>query len=154
MPQGAHITPELAAKAGRASSRLGIVNKRSLEVKNKMEELGVDPVMFLALTVNNDIKQPLHPFLFQFLEIKRLRKGKPPTPKQWEELCKLAEDAQEDFRYDVPLEQRQKAAVDLLPYIYPKLKHIEVDATHKHKFPGVQLSRVGDNPKVINPDAE
>lgn len=152
VPTGDNLTSEIRAKGGRNSSRKGIRNKSTIEIKEKLEKLNVDVVEFLALTVKDKIEDKTHPFLDQFLAVKKNRKDKLPTPKQWEELCKAADDALEDFHIMIPFEQRQKAATDLLPYLYPKLKQIELNGDIKIKVPGINLKRA--EPIVINPPLE
>lgn len=118
-------------KGGAISSRKGIPNKRSEEVRQKMEALKVDPATFLAMAMKNDLAMPEHPLVTSVLKVDS---EKLPTADQWKKIVGFALQARDSFRCFVPLDQRQKAAAELLPYLYPRLKQIEISDSDGNSF--------------------
>jgi len=107
----------------------GSLNKRSQQFIDKLQELDCDPQSFLAqVMVGEEPSLGIHPF-HSWLKRLVLSMGdrQAPTPEEWAELLDQAEKL---LGYSqASLGERIGIAKELLQYISPKLRSIEIDAS-------------------------
>lgn len=135
LSEGKHlITKETKGKRGR---KLGSLNYRTLQMRERLEALDCDPVEFLASIMKG--KAPFgkgmndaHPMLDSITrfvnEIVDIPVMLPDDRQQQfkDSVKRLAQAAQRLLYDSVPIELRTKSALTLLEYIHAKRKTIEI----------------------------
>lgn len=110
-----------------AGRQKGTKNKKTVEFAEKMAKLKCDPQEYLAkVMLGKEKSLGEHPFMNVLKVFERSFPigKKAPTPDQWKELMK---HARRHLKYDVAtLEQRITIARELLPYLSPKLKAMDI----------------------------
>ena len=108
----------------------GTLNKSTLEFKERLKALNCDPQEFLAKVLTGEERSlGAHPFYDVIMNLDKAlgEVARYPSKEQWK---KLIEQAEALLKYtEAGLELRCRIATDLLPYIMPKLKQVELSGT-------------------------
>lgn len=128
-------------KGGANSSRKGIPNKRTEEMRNKMEDMGAKPEEFLAHIMMGTVGTgDIHPMVEYLLTLREEHGDKLPPRAAWGKVFEMLDDAVETLIPVPPLEERAKAAKELMPYLFPKLKSVDHTSGGKEiRLPTTQL---------------
>lgn len=101
--------------------KAGTPNKRSLEAREKADQMGIDPLMFLLLLVRGDLRDLGYDF------------GPDYDPTDRENFV-LDKDLKIFHpKHLVPLNMRKEAAKEAAPYLDSKLKSVEVTVDEESK---------------------
>lgn len=94
------------------------------EFQEVMAEADCEPEMFLARVMNGVETPDAHPFLYVLEQFAKDLNGEAPTVAQFAELL---QEAREYLRYEpADIDLRVACAKELLPYLYPKRKAVDV----------------------------
>jgi hypothetical protein len=144
----------------------GTPNKRTIDFKAKAEKVGIDLAEFLLLYVKGDRRALGYECAWECMKREHRRKiedyerllkefeSKTPEerakyvrPKPPKDLIELTEQEIDELNL-IPLDERKEAALELLPYEYPKRKSVEVEVNDNRKTLTLRYAQRGKKPDV------